>query len=80
VTADDLAKESGPVELGARLRFALSMVETGVELMRCNLQRAHPDAGADRIQELLNEWLLRRPIDEFGEDGRSSLRLRGPLP
>jgi hypothetical protein len=53
------------------------MVETGVDMMRCNLQREHPDASEERIQELLNEWLLWRRPDEF-RDG--SLRLRKPSP
>lgn len=66
-----------PVDLGARLRFALEMVETGVEMMRCNLRRAHPEADDDqRIQQLLDEWLLRQPLPDPGPDARSTLRLR----
>jgi len=48
-------------ELGARLRFAFEMVETGVAIMRQNLRRQHPEASDDEIQSLLNAWLAASP-------------------
>lgn len=75
--SDSRHEDASPAALGARLRFALEMVETGVELMRCNLRREHPEAGEERIQELLNEWLLWRRPDEFSE---GPLRLRNAAP
>lgn len=36
-------------------------------MTRCRLRREHPDADETRIQELLNEWLLERPADEFSD-------------
>jgi hypothetical protein len=77
VNPDDQHEDSSPAALGARLRFAFEMVEAGVELMRCNLRREHPAASEERIQELLNEWLLWRRPDEFSE---GSLRLRNAAP
>jgi hypothetical protein len=74
VSTPDQPSRSRAAELGARLRFALSMVETGVELTRCRLRREHPEADDARIQELLNEWLLARPADEFSD--RPDLVLR----
>lgn len=61
------AEAARAAELGARFRFALSMVETGVELMRCRLRREHPAADEDGIQTLLNAWLVHRPPDEFAD-------------
>jgi hypothetical protein len=75
---DARAEDCTPTALGARLRFALEMVETGVEMMRCNLRRTHPDATEAQLQELLNDWLLLRPTDEFSGSSTSALRLRKP--
>jgi hypothetical protein len=57
----DREEESSPAVLGARLRFALEVVETGIDMKRCSLRREHPDADEAQIQELVNEWLLERP-------------------
>ena len=67
-------------ELGARLRVALDMVDAGLELMRCNLRRQHPAASDERIQELLNDWLLQRPGAELGDGDQSELRVRTRAP
>ena len=66
-------------ELGAKLRFAFDLVETGVEMMRCNLRRAHPTADEARIQELVNEWLLQRPAADEDGGPASVFRVRQPL-
>lgn len=51
-----------PASLGARLRFALDMVETGVAMMRQNLRREHPRASEAEIQARLNAWLAEAPL------------------
>jgi hypothetical protein len=45
----------------------LDLFETGVNLMRQNLRRAHPNAATDEIDHLLRQWLARRPGAEFGD-------------
>jgi Rv0078B-related antitoxin len=57
----DREGDSSPAALGARLRFALELVETGIDMKRCSLRREYPDADDAQIQELVNEWLLERP-------------------
>jgi len=71
---------SAAAELGARLRVALDMVDAGLDLMRCNLRRQHPAANDERIQELLNEWLLQRPRAELGDGDPRELRVRTRAP
>lgn len=46
--------------LGARLRAALELADAGVDLMRQNLRRAHPEASAAEIDAMLIAWLDRR--------------------
>jgi len=48
-------------------RTALGLFEAGVELMRQNLRRAHPEAGDEQIQRLLQAWLHHRPGAESGD-------------
>ncbi|HVM00045.1 MAG TPA: hypothetical protein VM324_12200 [Egibacteraceae bacterium] len=50
-----------------RLRTALALFDDGVELMRGNLRRRHPEAGAAEIERLLAEWLAERPGAEHGD-------------
>ena len=51
----------------ARLQTALVLFDDGVELMRCNLRRRHPHADDERIEQLLAEWLSRRPGAPHGD-------------
>jgi hypothetical protein len=51
----------------ARLRIALEMFETGVEMMRQNLRRAHPTLTDAEIDGRLAAWLSERPGAEFGD-------------
>ncbi len=51
-----------PASLGARLQFALDLVETGVTMMRQNLRRENPHATEAEIQALLNAWLAESPL------------------
>jgi hypothetical protein len=53
-------------------RTTLDLFETGLDLMRENLRRSHPDAGDEEIEVLLHKWLLDRPGAKFGDcSGRS---------
>jgi hypothetical protein len=55
-------------EIGVqRLRVALDLFESGVDLMRQNLRRRHPDAGDAEIEAKLDEWLSERPGAECGD-------------
>jgi hypothetical protein len=46
---------------------ALDLFEAGVDLMRQNLRRNHPDAGEQEIERLLIAWLHHRPGAEAGD-------------
>lgn len=48
-------------------RTTLELFQTGVDLMRQNLRRRHPDADDADIDRLLREWLLDRPGAESGD-------------
>ena len=48
-------------------RTTLDLFQTGVDLMRQNLRRRHPDADEQEIDRLLREWLLERPGAEAGD-------------
>jgi Rv0078B-related antitoxin len=49
------------------LRATLDLFDTGVDLMRQNLRRSHPEANADDIERLLGEWLRDRPGATSGD-------------
>jgi hypothetical protein len=53
-----------------RFRIALDLAETGVELMRSNLRRRHPDAPPEEIERRLHDWLTQRPPDSPGRARR----------
>lgn len=48
-------------------RMALDLFQTGVDVMRQNLRRRHPEARDDEIEKLLGDWLQERPGAEFGD-------------
>jgi hypothetical protein len=53
-------------------RATLDLFQTGVDLMRQNLRRRHPDATPQEIEQLLRLWLHERPGAEAGDcPGRS---------
>jgi hypothetical protein len=56
-----------PAALSAALRATLDLFETGVDLMRQNLRRAHPGAADAEIDRRLQQWLRERPGAEFGD-------------
>jgi hypothetical protein len=51
----------------ARLRVALELFETGVEMKRQQLRRDHPDLTGDEIEARVAAWLRERPGAEFGD-------------
>ena len=48
-------------------RTTLELFDTGLDLMRQNLRRSHPEAGDEEIERLLRDWLLDRPGAESGD-------------
>lgn len=48
-------------------RATLDLFQTGVDLMRENLRRRHPEAAEEDIERLLHAWLLERPGAESGD-------------
>ena len=51
-------------------RATLDLFQTGIDLMRQNLRRRHPEAAEEDVERLLHEWLIHRP-------GAESRRLSG---
>ena len=54
-------------QAAARLRMALDLFETGVEMMRQKLRRDHPDLADHEVEARLGSWLRERPGAEFGD-------------
>lgn len=50
-------------DLAARFRTALELHAAGVQLMRLNLRRRHPDESDDEIAARLREWLWRSDVE-----------------
>lgn len=50
-----------------RLRLALDLYESGVDMMRQTLKRRFPDLDSKSIDELLREQLLERPCAPHGD-------------
>lgn len=48
-------------------RTTLDLFDTGLDLMRQNLRRSHPEAGDEHIELLLHEWVVDRPGAESGD-------------
>ena len=48
-------------------RTTLDLFQTGVDLMRQNIRRRHPEAPDEDVERLLYEWLLARPGAEAGD-------------
>lgn len=59
--------------LGEKLAMALDLAEAGVDLMRENLRRRHPQATESELDAMIVAWLRERPGAEQGDGvGRSS--------
>lgn len=54
-----------------KLRVVLDLYEVGVDLMRQNLRRRHPEAAAAEVEGLLSVWLKTRPGAEEGDGPQS---------
>jgi hypothetical protein len=48
-------------------RMALDLFQAGVDVMRQNLRRRHPEAQDEEIERLLGDWLQERPGAESGD-------------
>lgn len=48
-------------------RMALDLFQAGVDVMRQNLRRRHPEAHDEEIERLLGDWLQERPGAEWGD-------------
>ena len=48
-------------------QLTLELFEAGVDIMRHNLSRQHPNAPPEEIERRLHEWLRQRPGAEFGD-------------
>jgi hypothetical protein len=48
-------------------RATLDLFQTGIDLMRQNLRRRHPEAAEEDVERLLHEWLIHRPGAESGD-------------
>lgn len=53
--------------IGEAFRTTLDLFDTGLDLMRQNLKRSHPEAGDEEIDRLLRQWLHERPGAELGD-------------
>lgn len=71
---------SGRRTLASGLEAALELHEFAVEVMRRDLRRGNPRAGAAQIDRQLAQWLLRRPGAADGDGvGVRGAWLRGRL-
>ena len=48
-------------------RLTLDLFDAGVQVMRQNLRRQHPDADEQEIDRRLSSWLRTRPGAEHGD-------------
>jgi hypothetical protein len=54
-------------ELGARLRFALDLVEAAEELFRRRVRRENPAISEEEIDSLFAGWVHDRPDAPYGD-------------
>lgn len=53
--------------LASRFQTTLDLFAAGEQMMRLKLQRENPGLTAREVDELLTEWLRRRPGAEHGD-------------
>lgn len=53
-----------------RFRTTVDLWATGVTLRRQTIRRNRPEASAEEIETLLNQWLQERPGAEWGDGAR----------
>lgn len=63
----DSRMPSTPQSIADAFRTTLDLFETGLDLMRQNLRRTHPEAAEEVVGRLLREWLRVRPGAESGD-------------
>ena len=56
-----------PLRPEEKLRLALDLFGSGVELKRQSLRREHPQLAPPEIERMLREWLSTRPGAEHGD-------------
>lgn len=62
-----------------RLRIALDLAASGIEMRRAQLKRHFPEETSTQIDERLNAWLRERPGAEFGDSPGRVVDLAGVL-
>jgi hypothetical protein len=55
---------------GTRLETALSLLDTGVDLVRCRARREHPEASDSQIEVMVQRWLDRDVGHVVGRSAR----------
>ena len=50
-----------------RLRTALDLADSGIQMRRSQLRRAYPDESAEEIRARLDRWLLEREDAPYGD-------------
>lgn len=68
VVPDPLSiSDQSPEACARRLLMALQLSDDGLEMMRMNLRRRHPDASEEELGRLFLAWLHHRPGAEHGD-------------
>ena len=62
-----MASPANPSDVADRLRTALDLMATGVEMTRQRLRRQFPSATEQDIADRVDQWLRQRPGAEHGD-------------
>lgn len=62
----------------AAFQATLELFQVGVDLMRQNLRRRHPDASDEAIEQQLGQWLRERPGAASGDCSGTPGRRESP--
>lgn len=60
-------RASAAAAVADAFRGTLDLFGTGLDLMRQNLRRGHPEASEEEVERLLDAWLVDRPGATFGD-------------
>lgn len=66
IQADPLEGNT-PEAASARFRLTVQLADAGIDMMRQNLRRRHPEASEEEIASRLRDWLRERPGAEYGD-------------
>jgi hypothetical protein len=58
---------SKPGPTATAFQLTMDLFEAGVDIMRHNLSRQHPDETAAQVERRLAQWLRDRPGAKFGD-------------